>query len=365
MLITLLLLAFTGCAVALTRSRALPLQLLAGLGALLSSAVLGISLVNSYYDYYQSWGSLWADVRADNGAPAAPALVPVRHPRVPGGGALRRHPRGHGRLVSISMPGRTSGVQGRSGLVWLPPQYDEPRYAGISFPVLELLHGDPGDPGSWTNGLDVPGVLDHLGDGGGAGPMVVVMPDITGAFHLQQCLDVPHGPSLDRYLRADVPADLAARVRVEPPGPDWAVGGLSSGGFCAARLGLRHPDAFGAVAVMDGYFHVDVGGSLRRRLYGPRPAAAGDDPSALLAALPPNGPLPAFWIMAGTANAKDYRDAIVFATAVGRREDLRFLTVVGGRHTTPAWRVALPDLLAWAAAAVHGHPAAGQSSVPL
>ena len=57
--------------------------------------------------------------------------------------------------------------------------------------------------------------------------------------------------------------------------------------------------------------------------------------------------------------------AVGFATLVGRREDLRFLTVVGGRHTTPAWRAALPDLLRWAANTVNGRPTYGQTSVAI
>ncbi len=69
--------------------------------------------------------------------------------------------------------------------------------------------------------------------------------------------------------------------------------------------------------------------------------------------------------MSGTANATDYHEAITFATAVGHKEDLRFLTVIGGRHTPPAWRAALPDLLRWAAATVHGETSYGQAAIPL
>lgn len=170
------------------------------------------------------------------------------------------------------------------------------------------------------------------------------MPDVTGGFRLQQCLDAVRGPRLDTYLTADIPRDLAARIRIDPPGPAWAVGGLSEGGFCAARLALRHRSDFGAAAVMDGYFHLRLTPSVRRALYGAAAAPARDDPTALLAALPAGPPVPAFWLMAGTGNAHDYREAITFATALGRREDLRFLTVIGGRHTTPAWQAAFPDL---------------------
>ena len=150
----LLLLAFLGCAIGLSRARPLLLRLLAGAGALLTATVLGISLVNTYYSYYSSWGALYADLREDNGTAASPALIPVRRPGLPAP-AVASAPAGRGRLVSLAMPGTVSGVRGRRALVWLPPQYDDPRFATVRFPVLELLHGDPGEPSSWTNGLDL------------------------------------------------------------------------------------------------------------------------------------------------------------------------------------------------------------------
>ena len=361
------LLAFVLAAVALSKVAAVLLRLLSGAGALVSAMVLGVLLVNSYYSYYQSWGALWADVRADNGVSARPVLIPVVRPGVGGSRGTSGPGRsgGPGRLVSLSMPGPVSGVYGRDALVWLPPQYDDPRYRTRRFPVLELLHGDPGGPRSWTNGLDLVAVLDRVYAAGTFPPMVVVMPDINGGFHGQQCLNAVAGPKLDTYLTNDIPADLADQVRVFPPGRRWAVGGLSEGAFCAARLALRDPTAFGGVAVMDGYFHPSVTDDLRRRLYGVRGVPARDDPTVMLRATKPGSPLPAFWIMAGTGNAQDYHDAISFATLLGRREDLRFLTVVGGKHTTPAWRAALPDLLRWSAEVVNGHPVYGQSSVPV
>ena len=361
-----LLLAFVFAAVALSRVAGLLLRLLSGVGALVSAMVLGVLLVNSYYSYYQSWGALWADVRADNGVSAAPVLIPVVRPGVGGGSLGLSGPGrggGRGRLLSLSMPGTVSGVYGRDALVWLPPQYDDPQYRTRRFPVLELLHGDPGGPRSWTNGLQLLAVLDRVYAAGTSPPMVVVMPDVNGGFHGQQCLNAVAGPKLDTYLTNDIPAGLADQVRVFPPGRRWAVGGLSEGAFCAARLALRDPTAFGGVAVMDGYFHPNVTGDLRRRLYGVRGVPARDDPTAMLRAIRPGSPLPAFWIMAGTGNAQDYHAAISFATVLGRREDLRFLTVVGGKHTTPSWRAALPDLLRWSADVVNGHPVYGQSSV--
>ncbi len=360
-----LLAVFTGCAVALTYRPGVAFRLLAAAGALLASSVLGISLVNNYYDYYQSWSALGSDLAADNGAGARPALIPVRHPET---GAHRQShhagPSGPGRLISVPIPGTASGVVAGTALVWLPAQYDDPRFAAVRFPVLELLHGDPGGPRSWLT-LDLTAVLNQQAAHATTDPTVIVMPDVNGGFHHQQCLNAPGAPQLDTYLARDVPAGLTGRLRIDPPGPHWAVGGLSSGGYCAARLALHYPHKFGAAAIMDGYFHPDLTRSLRQRLYGSRPVPAADDPTKLLASFPAREPLPDFWIMSGTANATDYHEAITFATAIGRKEDLRFLTVIGGRHTPPAWRAALPDLLRWAAATVHGETSNGQAAIPL
>jgi len=156
-----LLAVFAGCAVALTRVRAAALRLLAAVGVLLASSAFGISLVNHYYDYYQSWSALGSDLAADSGASTRVALIPVRHPQVDAPrGAPRAAPGGPGRLVTIPIPGTASGIVGRTALVWLPAQYDDPRYAAVHFPVLELLHGDPGGPRSWLT-LDLTAVLDQ------------------------------------------------------------------------------------------------------------------------------------------------------------------------------------------------------------
>ncbi len=360
--------AFGACAVILARAGGLALRLLSAAGALLAGMAVGVGVVNNYYDYYQSWSALGTDLSADNGAGAGVAVVPIGMRGADGGvgPTASRGALGPGRLESISLPGPVSGVHGRQALVWLPPQYDQRRYAATRFPVLMLVHGEPGKPQNWTTGLGLPEVLNQQYASGTSNPMVVVMPEVAGQFPRQQCLDATQGgPRLDTYLGTDVPRDIASQLRVSPPGRHWAVGGLSAGGFCAARLALRYPRTFGAAAVMDGYFHPDLNQLARRQLFGSGPVPATADPTTLLARFPAGRPLPAFWIMGGTGNASDYRNAITFATSVGEREDLRFLTVIGGRHTAPAWRRSLPDLLRWAGAVVNGRPAFGQTALPL
>ena len=78
----ILLLSFAGAVIGMLRlprwyARA-PLVVL----AFLTAAFTGISAVNGYYGYYQSWSALAADVGNDNGTSAVPVVVPVATPRV-------------------------------------------------------------------------------------------------------------------------------------------------------------------------------------------------------------------------------------------------------------------------------------------
>lgn len=345
------------------RSRRWPLQLGSGVVSLLVAVVLGISSVNAYYGYYQSWGALFGDLRADNGAPAAPAQLPLfaHADRPPAGtdpATAPLDPRPWS-VRHLPFPGRTSRVGGRDAVVLLPPGRRGP------LPVLVLVHGEPGAPDSWTGGLQLASVLRREYLGRRIGPMAVVLPDVSDQFPDQQCLDAPSS-RLGTYLGSDVPGDVRAELPVSPPGRSWVVGGLSEGAYCAADLVLHRPALFAGAALLDGYFHPALTSQVLRRVFAGDPTrASAHDPTRLVAQWPPGRPLPRFWLMAGTANAQDYRRTVAFGTLLAQRQDVRLLSVLGARHTTPAWRTALPDLLRWAWLTSQGHSYGGSLTVPL
>ena len=81
------------------------------------------------------------------------------------------------------------------------------------------------------------------------------MPEVNGPRRWSgQCLNQTGGQQDATYLARDVPAYVAARLWVVPPGPGWGIAGYSAGGFCAANLALGYPRRCGAAAVMSGYF---------------------------------------------------------------------------------------------------------------
>jgi enterochelin esterase-like enzyme len=373
----LLVVGFGGLVWGLTRTKLLAVKITAAVVAFGLASLFGASLVNASYQYYTSWGALVADMRGSgtvgydaamasrtSGAPTreAPSLPPVSAPAAPTITAaadaavpasvsiprldLAAEPTtGSGRVVWMALPGARSGIS-RRGYVYLPPQYFQPGFAAIRFPVLELLHGDPGDPSGWVYGLSLAKVMDAEIDAGRVGPMVVVMPSTFNGSHGQDCVDNPIGQLDDTYLAVDVPADVTSDFRVLAPGPHWGVGGLSDGGFCAANLALRHPGSFAAVASLDGFYTPQADLATLRKILGTDAALSAYDPTAEVQDA--RRTLPRFWIMSGTGNSIDMLAAKYFTAAVTVREPIANVVVHGGKHTPPAWRIALPYLLRWA-----------------
>jgi hypothetical protein len=66
--------------------------------------------------------------------------------------------------------------------------------------------------------------------------------------------------------------------------------------------------------------------------------------------------LPRFWIMSGSGDASDTFAAQSFRQIVTTREPVEWVVLRGGQHTPPAWRAALPSLLAWTWLAISGGP---------
>ena len=335
LLTVLLIAASAGLLVAVFRLRLLPARIACGALSIVVAMTGGVAVVNYYYGYYTTWGQMWADFHGGTGNLGV--ITPAT-----GATAL-----GSGRLGWTDLTGKLSGYD-RRGLVYLPPQYSQAKYAPIRFPVVELFHGTPGtSPLSWDTRLRIGQVADSLLARHLIGPMVLVMPTINGPGH--QFQDCVNGPAVndETYLTKDVRTDVYARYRVSHDPFEWGLAGYSSGGYCAANLALRHPGSFGAAAVINGYF---------RAADGPAGAALNNSP-ALEAANSPlylaerltqnSSPLPAFWVAAGTNDRPDYKPATMFAAAMARIQQVPFVKLDQVGDTANGWEAALPAALTW------------------
>jgi enterochelin esterase-like enzyme len=320
--------------------------------------VFGVLAVNKYYGYYQTWGAMvtdltHADASAATQVPEVRLAADSRSSTLDGSRPHLELAQRQGYLVRTAVTGPRSGIT-RVVYIYLPPQYFQPAYRAYRFPVIELIHGQPGVPQDWVTVVGVTRVFDRLLARERAQPAVLVMPDANGGDRISlQCLNQVGGPQDLTYLAADLPARVAHMLRVAWPGPAWAVAGYSEGGFCAANMALRYPHRYGFAGVLSGYF-----APLDNQLAGTgRPVSpfAGDDrlreentPLDELPNLPAAAPIPRFWLAAGAADGQDVFSAERFWRELRSRQPGAPLTLTpGSGHTMTTWRAQIPSMLTW------------------
>jgi enterochelin esterase-like enzyme len=342
-------------------------RVLAACLAFVPAMVFGVLAVNKYYGYYQTWGAMVADLTQQD-ASAAPQVPGVelaadsRSGTLGGSGAHLKLAQRQGYLVRTTVAGPRSGIT-RVVYLYLPPQYFQPAYRAYRFPVIELIHGQPGVPQDWITVVGVTRAFDRLLADKLAQPAVLVMPDVNGGARISlQCLNQVSGPQDLTYLAVDVPTQVTRMLRVSRPGRAWGVAGYSEGGFCAANMALRYPHRYGFAGVLSGYF-----APLDNQLAGTgRPVSpfAGDDrlreqntPLDELGSLPAATVIPRFWLAAGGADSQDVANAEGFWKELRPRQPEAPLTLTpGSGHTMTTWRAQVPSMLAWMTPRLAGRP---------
>jgi enterochelin esterase-like enzyme len=200
------------------------------------------------------------------GAPASPA------PATPAAG----------RIESLGIPAPSLHQARRSVLVYLPPSYD--RSTARRYPLVVLLHGEPGRNHDWLDLARIRELLDRLIARRAIPEVIALMPDADGPG--------PGGRSLylnswdgrmrmEDFIVDDLIewADRALRTRALAS--ERALVGVSDGANAALNLAFKHPDRFGACAGHSGEYEWKPEPRMPEVL-GPEPGA-----SRLLAANSP------------------------------------------------------------------------------
>jgi enterochelin esterase-like enzyme len=357
-LFVLLVLGFGALLWWLVVARRIVFRVIAGVLAFVLATQFGILAVNRYFGYYQTWGAAVADLSnqsPDSGAEvsAGSLLVGDRSPVFDAHAIYLKLALLQGYTLHLDIAGKLSHIT-RSVYIYLPPQYFESQYKNYRFPVIELIHGQPGEPQDWINVVGVQVTLDQLVRRGQASPAVLVMPDANGGNDISlQCLNQAGGPQDLTYLARDVPPVVAHMLRVQPPGVGWGVAGYSEGGFCAANMALRYRFRYGFAASMSGYFS-----PFDNKLVDPSRMVSPFGKNALLRrentpldevrALAPGATLPQFWLGAGKADRLDTANAEYFWQELQLHQaNVPLVLTPGGGHTMSTWHAEVPPMLAW------------------
>ncbi len=119
------------------------------------------------------------------------------------------------------------------------------------FPVLMQLHGLSDDGNSWIQRSNL---VRHV-----AGlPLIVVLPDGGTSGYLNwKASDRLHKNRYEDVLMTDTPNHVQRHFNVRDG--QWAIGGLSMGGYGAMRLGLKHPERFCSIWAHSSAFHLHGG----------------------------------------------------------------------------------------------------------
>jgi enterochelin esterase-like enzyme len=321
----------------------------------------GVLAVNRYFGYYQTWGSAIDDL-TNKGIQAGPQ-VPENSLLATGTSATQygglpkqtvylRLALQQGFTLRLEVRGLLSHIT-RVVYAYLPPQYFRPQFDRYRFPVIELIHGQPGLPQDWINVAGVQVTLDSLVNKGLAKPAVLVMPDANGGNDISlQCLNQVKGPQDLTYLGLDVPDQISRLLRVQPPGPGWGIAGYSEGGFCAANMALQLRRRYGFAASLSGYFSPMKNQLGPDKLVNPfganRALRAKNTPLDEVAALHAGELIPLFWIGAGKADAQDVANAEYFWQELELHQaNVPLILTADGGHTMTTWRAEIPPMLTW------------------
>ncbi|MEU5151685.1 alpha/beta hydrolase [Streptomyces yangpuensis] len=171
--------------------------------------------------------------------PTGPAASFVRTSRLPDGTQIGK----------ATLTGKKSGFTG-DVWVWVPKEYDDPKYAKSGFPVLISLPGGRGYPTNyWGTGPGL-GLQQAVADGAKSGkslPFILIMP-VTNADtkHHFDGSDIPGQPKMGTWMADDVPDFAKANFRTFTSRDGWAFMGSSAGGFNGFKQLLKYPDRFKA-----------------------------------------------------------------------------------------------------------------------
>jgi S-formylglutathione hydrolase FrmB len=334
-------------------------QLMASVAILVWLNIANGGLIVSWQDLLGEQsvnGGVFAGQYGDVVYNPVPVTASVRYAPVPVAAsvaartALRRFRPAENGFEVTTLYGPASGIASQV-FVWTPPQYTaEP---SERFPVLELLHGVWGSPEGWTGPMNVVAHLEAAERSGSVHPYILVVPEVTPIRgHTtprdnEECSDIPGDAMVDTWLTQDVRTMVLTDFRAEPGPSGWGLMGYSTGGFCAAKLILQHPDLYKAAVSLSGYYTPD---SVLLRDDGDLDHA--DNPLWLVGhtRTPPVSLLM-------TASAQDRVDppsecqqmiAAARANPLSQATEIQsFVAPVGGGHNQSAWEKMLPTAFSW------------------
>jgi S-formylglutathione hydrolase FrmB len=255
----------------------------------------------------------------------------------------------HGATLAVTIPGQNLKFTPRQAYVWVPPAWFARNRPQL--PIIELLHGTPGDPSNWTKASYADATaLAYAEQHHGIAP-ILVMPDINGSWDGDsECVNSSMFGDVATYLSQTVPQFMRKNFNASTAPGSVAVAGLSEGGLCAATLALHSPKVYAAFGDYSGdqsitYQNDNQQQTIQTLFGGSQASYDAYNPSNVLAHQRFTGL--AGWFAAGAQDAPSLQAAHALQPlAVNAGIDTCITTPSGG-HSFDFWTQAFKDSLPW------------------
>ena len=176
----------------------------------------------------------------------APAQVQTNVPDiVPGAKPVAvEHIKIHGTALEGNLEGDAAD---RDVIVFLPPSYTKDKKH--RYPVVYTLHGYSIGAEQWTHEIHVPQTIEGA-FAKGEKEMIVVLPDSKTIYNGSMYSSSVTTGDFEKFIAHDVVSYIDAHYRTIANRTSRGLVGHSMGGYGASRIGMKHPDVFGALYIM-------------------------------------------------------------------------------------------------------------------
>ncbi len=154
----------------------------------------------------------------------------------------------HIKVHGAALEGNLEGdAVDRDVIVFLPPSYNTDKHR--HYPVVYALHGYSIGAEQWSHEIHVPQTIEGA-FAQGAKEMIVVLPDSKTVYNGSMYSSSATTGDFENYIARDVVAYMDAHYRTIPNRQSRGLVGHSMGGYGASRIGMKHPEVFGALYIM-------------------------------------------------------------------------------------------------------------------
>lgn len=308
---------------------------------------------NQAFGFYASWADLFGQESGQGvvvyhggqgGSAGGPLQVVGTQPVSVSGGT---RPTIGGQIQKVDIVGRTTHIA-TPAFVYLPPEYFQSRYRTRTFPAVTILTGYPGTAAALIKGLHYPQTAHELSKNGQMQPMILVMMRPTVAPPRDtECVDIPGGPQTEKFFAKDLPDAVSAHYRVGKKPGSWGIVGDSTGGYCALKLALHHPEAYAAGAGLSPYYKAPIDPTTGDLFHGNKELRNSADLRWFMQHKP--APDTSLLVTSSKVGEHNYKETLKFISLVQSKHRTQIASIIldSGGHNFNTWRREIPPTLQW------------------